>query len=259
MRRECAACHEMKEETEYEPAKTCKTGFRSTCRPCRRVRMKTLTIPCAQCGVEFKTEPFPSRRHKYCSRRCNGIVNTGLLTHPRLIDGLDGGGLMECYECHRRLKAGEFRINKSYKRGRDPNCKDCRKSAWAKDPEAQKRSSDLATRWRLYNPGSSRTIARRHHLRDTYGISLDDFLNEHSKRSGLCDICKMQCRSGPDHPSSMKCDLSVDHCHGTNAFRGLLCRQCNAGIGFFKDRDELVSAAVLYLKRHGIQTVKDIG
>jgi hypothetical protein len=42
--------------------------------------------------------------------------------------------------------------------------------------------------------------------------------------------------------------LHVDHNHATNEIRGMLCFDCNTGIGKFKDDPALLSKAIDYLK-----------
>lgn len=39
----------------------------------------------------------------------------------------------------------------------------------------------------------------------------------------------------------------VDHCHKTGKVRGILCAECNSGLGKFKDRPEFLIKAVEYL------------
>lgn len=53
---------------------------------------------------------------------------------------------------------------------------------------------------------------------------------------GRCAICRRD-----DRP------LCVDHCHAKGHLRGLICRNCNAGLGFFSDSRELLLRAADYL------------
>jgi len=45
-------------------------------------------------------------------------------------------------------------------------------------------------------------------------------------------------------------DLAVDHCHQTGKIRGLLCKKCNIGIGFFNDDEWLLRDAADYVERN---------
>ena len=56
---------------------------------------------------------------------------------------------------------------------------------------------------------------------------------------GLCQICNQ-----PDERGR----LCIDHCHETNEVRGLLCRNCNLGLGLFTDNIDKLHNAVLYLQ-----------
>lgn len=69
-----------------------------------------------------------------------------------------------------------------------------------------------------------------------YGISVDDLKLLVEKANGKCVIC-----------GEVATELHVDHCHKTNVVRGLLCRLCNLGLGYFKDDPERLSAAISYL------------
>jgi len=56
-----------------------------------------------------------------------------------------------------------------------------------------------------------------------------------SDQGGLCLICL---RAPAVH---------VDHDHGTGEIRGMLCFNCNGGLGQFKDDVEVTARAVQYL------------
>lgn len=105
------------------------------------------------------------------------------------------------------------------------HCKECR--------------SQLMQRWRRENGGSYQ-VERRRRLKYLYGIAPDKYDELLVKQNGVCAICRKLCVTGQR--------LSVDHCHETGKVRGLLCHNCNHGIGKFKDKPELLLAAAKYLK-----------
>lgn len=43
--------------------------------------------------------------------------------------------------------------------------------------------------------------------------------------------------------------LHIDHCHVSNKIRGVLCFNCNHGLGNFKDNKDLLSNAIDYLDK----------
>lgn len=56
-----------------------------------------------------------------------------------------------------------------------------------------------------------------------------------------CAICRV-------HQDEVNLRLAVDHCHTSLAFRGMLCTNCNQGLGKFKDSPERLEAAAAYLR-----------
>lgn len=64
-----------------------------------------------------------------------------------------------------------------------------------------------------------------HHRASRYGISQSDFEKMLSEQSGLCALCLKRL-----HTSHIN-GLHVDHDHVTNKVRGLLCGECNHGLG----------------------------
>jgi hypothetical protein len=63
------------------------------------------------------------------------------------------------------------------------------------------------------------------------------------EQDGRCAIC------GVLEEDAARGRLAVDHDHETNAIRGLLCNNCNVGLGHFKDNEKLLLAAIEYLAR----------
>jgi hypothetical protein len=67
------------------------------------------------------------------------------------------------------------------------------------------------------------------------------------KQNGQCAICGV--REGHRSCRGRECRLAIDHDHRTGAVRGLLCNNCNRGLGRFKDSADLLKAALRYLQR----------
>lgn len=76
-----------------------------------------------------------------------------------------------------------------------------------------------------------------------YGLTANDLEDLYAKQQGKCAIC-MQAPEG-DGPNGI---LHVDHDHITKRVRGLLCFECNHGLGNFKESKTLLERAVLYLE-----------
>jgi len=83
-------------------------------------------------------------------------------------------------------------------------------------------------------------------LKKAYGITLDQYNNMLSKQDGKCMIC-LSDNSG--FYQNKKKAFAVDHCHTTGKIRGLLCSDCNTGIGLLKENIDLLNNAIKYLNK----------
>ena len=77
-------------------------------------------------------------------------------------------------------------------------------------------------------------------VRDTYGVGVVLYDERMESTGGRCQIC-----------GEVGAELAYDHCHEIGAvpesFRGVLCRQCNSGIGWFGDNLKGIKKAYDYL------------
>lgn len=141
--------------------------------------------------------------------------------------------LSEFYE----LKAGHGgRVNP----GHMPECKTCniaRAAAHNARKLAENPEKVIADRARW---------ARNARLRQ-YGITQEDYDRLFAEQDGRCAIC------GTTEAGAWGGLLPVDHSHETGEVRGLLCHNCNGGLGQFgDDPDRLIAAAAYLLSRQNV-------
>lgn len=102
--------------------------------------------------------------------------------------------------------------------------------------------SEFHTDRRTANRKRAECIKCRTYHRSIVNISRYDYAKLLVEQNNCCAICGID-------SSELKRDLSVDHNHITNKIRGLLCSNCNVGLGYFKDNTSLLSMAIEYLVR----------
>jgi hypothetical protein len=148
----------------------------------------------------------------------------------------------ECTKCLITQDIEQFAPHKNYKGERTTWCRAClnkQASNWSKDQAPRRRENDNARNKRKPEHKQNSKFKSR------YGISLDEFNEMSTKQSDRCLICKL-------HKSLNKnSKLFVDHCHVSKKVRGLLCDNCNKGLGAFQDNPALLLKAVEYLKLNG--------
>lgn len=130
--------------------------------------------------------------------------------------------MQKCRSCKKRKPLSDFKL----RRGKPESlCRDCHNADMRKryaDPEYKRKMRDRV-------------------FRKKYGISADEYDAMLVRQHGRCAIC------GTHKPGGPHDCFVVDHDHETGAVRGLLCMDCNLGIGCLKDNIRIVVAAAQYL------------
>jgi hypothetical protein len=100
-----------------------------------------------------------------------------------------------------------------------------RRERYAADPRYRQARLDESSRWR-------------------YGIELSELLEQ---QSGACAICYTE----DPGPKGWTVDHDHNCCSGVktcgNCIRGVLCHNCNVGLGHFRDNQALLINAAIYL------------
>lgn len=107
-----------------------------------------------------------------------------------------------------------------------------------------------------YHKSERRRRRQRHwYVERKYGVSIEYLEQLFEKQDRKCAICGrdwMQCPLAKNSRYDMVFlqRLYVDHCHVSGRVRGLLCNNCNLGIGLLDEDLERFDAAKEYLRRH---------
>lgn len=195
-----------------------------------------LTNSCRFCGQEFGFESRRGTRPAYCSDRCRA-KNTRKLREERLQSTTE----RRCPRC------GETKQNGEFAGVTHPYCRPCH-AAYArvlranKTPEQRARVRLQETAWRQ-------------------GITVEALLALVEAQAGLCAICKSDLNGDTRR-------WHVDHDHGCcpntsgdgtgkrqrgcgKCVRGVLCGNCNVGLGMFRENVEVLRSAITYLTSSG--------
>lgn len=177
------------------------------------------TRVCENCGKEFE----PSKndvRIKFCCENCR--------TEYRKKTGYMNG-----YYRVNKSKWTEKQGTPEYKAHKN----EMRNLRYATDKEYRDK---ILERRKEYNRRKPET--KLNSRMKKFGITWDEYQKMHDEQGGKCAIC------GTEIGDAMGNRLYVDHNHKTRKVRGLLCSDCNFGIGKFKDNTELLRKAIQYLE-----------
>lgn len=96
----------------------------------------------------------------------------------------------------------------------------------------------------------ARIDRRGQNLKKKYKIDESEFEAMLFTQKGVCAICGQKETVIGGRTADAELPLSVDHDHQTGEVRGLLCHQCNHGLGNFQDNMNLLLQAMAYLLRY---------
>jgi hypothetical protein len=150
----------------------------------------------------------------------------------------------ECLECKRAHRRRWKKSDNGRKAGREWARKkyvpSTRVRLTPEERKARVKASWLKTLSKPEVKAKRRVTSWKWQLKRRYGLTPAEF--DAMAASG-CQIC-----GASDTPRKR---LHVDHNHKTGKVRGLLCDNCNKGIGCLRDDPTLIFRALLYLRRAG--------
>jgi hypothetical protein len=131
---------------------------------------------------------------------------------------------------------------------------------WAKNNPERKRAHDARRRkenaeeisayhkvWRAKNKERCKEHSRVKNIKNRFNLSADEYDEKLRMQGGLCALCKTPFygnnKLGRGAPV-------LDHSHLTGGIREFVHRECNTGLGYFKDSLDVLKLSVEYLEKH---------
>ena len=201
------------------------------------------------------------------SVRGEGLCYTGEMTVIAVVNGTTriGGDSMQiaeqsktCTKCGQIKPLSDFHIDRAQRDSRKTACRLCTnkvKALW------RSRNNELVLSQRRESYGRcrqnyldyNRSSKRRKRwfawkLMHSFGITVERFEELLELQAGCCAICHKPPTEANGHRNKHR--LHVDHDHETGTVRGLLCNNCNAGLGYFRDSQRSLGAAIKYLQKN---------
>ena len=138
--------------------------------------------------------------------------------------------MKSCTKCGQTKELSEFYLEKAKRK--DGSIREFRRSHCRACETKRKRARDTRTKEERANQ----------HLLNKYGITAE-LRDKLADIQGGCGIC------GTKKPGGRFNTWNIDHCHHTGKVRGVLCWDCNVGIGKLKDDAQLLRRAIQWLEQ----------
>lgn len=200
------------------------------------------------CSVEDCTTPVTAKglcRKHYNRMRRKGSTDDRRknAAGPCSIDGCDkpraGFGLCDThYRAERRKQIPDSARKRPPIEGRI--CPTCGTELPSDDRRGKIYCSRKCKEQAAFLSGRNHLHVKKSYYQRRYNLTPDE---ADELRAGGCQIC------GSEGGEGRWGNLHIDHDHATGKVRGVLCTNCNTGIGKFKDSPELLRKAIEYLMR----------
>lgn len=129
-----------------------------------------------------------------------------------------------CIRCKLELPVSAFTKAKNGNKGYTSRCSKCIYDSYYKN----KNDKD-------------KYIKKLYQIKYYYNLSKEEYEKLVNNCNNSCLICRKS-------STELKTGLCVDHSHKTNKIRGLLCQDCNRGLGMFKENIQFLKNAINYLE-----------
>lgn len=159
-----------------------------------------------------------------------------------------------CSKCGIEKSSKDFCSHKTTKNKLSSWCKECRKKAEQSLPYKERRKEynknnreKILNYQKEYYKNHKEKLSQKEKerkLKKYYNISFKEKQERLKNQNNKCALCE------ENFDFIKKNSIHIDHCHKTNIVRGILCNNCNSGLGRFKDNIELLEKAILYLKKY---------
>jgi hypothetical protein len=164
-----------------------------------------------------------------------------------------------CIKCGVEKPLSEYTFHNRNKGQHRNFCHECEK-AWIRDYHKSPQGKEKQKEWigqnkekieeykRVYRNDTvrrerSKAYHRARFLRESFNMTVDDYMVMFQEQDGKCAICGSETISNGNRKN-----FCVDHDHATGRVRGLLCHNCNVSVGLMKDSPSLLRKAATYLE-----------
>jgi hypothetical protein len=156
---------------------------------------------------------------------------------------VDGGRLKKCTRClkWKNNNRKDFAVSKECKDNTHTICRSCH-ARYNKTPDQARKNRERAKKRRAELNKIDPRIIKAQKIKTVYGLSRDQYEMMFEDQEFKCAVCiteSVQPYTTYSH---------IDHHHASGKVRGILCRECNIGLGRFKENIESLERAIVYLR-----------